>query len=389
MGGRDPRIDFFRGLVLLLIFSSHLNPNFLKKFLPNSWGLSDGAEVFVFLSGYVCAFSYRKTLASGGLLATQAKALARCFEIYATQAVTLVLLLAALGALSPSYPWAVEAARAGLFLSRPAEAYSRFAVLGYFPWCFEIMAMYFAFLTTLPAMLWLGVNVSLRAMVLTSALPYLAVQFAPEVVRLPPPWWQAWYFRPLAWQFLFALGMAWALRASRPGGWAPYGRSWVAAAATLVALGVVGKVAYSAWVQPGYFEDLFAVLARGEARPLPMMRHHLPGTDKPTLGPLRLAFFLCLVYLCAYLVPRAGRWWGHPVARAVSVCGQHSLPVFYLGVLLVNVANVLLQGPAGRPGWQLVANGVGWLALVLFALALRGFRAVLKARRHEATQEAA
>jgi hypothetical protein len=50
-GGRDHRIDLFRGLSLWLIFIDHIPEVYLNRITPKTFGFSDAAEILVFLSG--------------------------------------------------------------------------------------------------------------------------------------------------------------------------------------------------------------------------------------------------------------------------------------------------------------------------------------------------
>ena len=55
-GGRDLRLDLFRGLALWLIFVDHIPANIVNWITIRNYGFSDAAEIFVFISGYTAAF---------------------------------------------------------------------------------------------------------------------------------------------------------------------------------------------------------------------------------------------------------------------------------------------------------------------------------------------
>src|ERR1700690_1676835 len=68
---RELRIDLFRGLALWLIFIDHVSPDVLTWFTIRSYGFSDAAEIFIFISGYTAAIVYgRITFASGIVIGT-------------------------------------------------------------------------------------------------------------------------------------------------------------------------------------------------------------------------------------------------------------------------------------------------------------------------------
>ena len=56
-GERELRLDLFRGLALWLIFIDHLSPDLLSWFTIRSYGFSDAAEIFIFISGYTAAMT--------------------------------------------------------------------------------------------------------------------------------------------------------------------------------------------------------------------------------------------------------------------------------------------------------------------------------------------
>src|ERR1700752_2162115 len=52
------RLDLFRGLALWLIFIDHVSPDLLTWFTIRSYGFSDAAEIFIFISGYTAALVF-------------------------------------------------------------------------------------------------------------------------------------------------------------------------------------------------------------------------------------------------------------------------------------------------------------------------------------------
>jgi hypothetical protein len=365
MPGRDPRIDFFRGLTLLIIFSTHLSPNFFKKLLPIAYGFFDAAEVFVFLSGFVCGMVYKKTYLREGLTGCLSKALGRCKEIYLAHLVSLALVLTLISLCSR---WvSLEEIGAGLFLSDPLEALQRALLLSYFPLRFDILPLYLALLLLLPGMLWLRHRAGMAAMLAASLALYVLAQLFPQEVRLPGAWGAEWYFNPLAWQLLFFGGVALASWPSEPRARVARSRALVVAAAAVVALAPVLKIGYTALCQPAFFQDSFVLVAEGGGRAIPYLRQHFPLTGKSNLEPLRLVHFFAVVGLCIAFVPRAGRLWDTALSQALIRCGQHSLVVFCAHLVLIYLGRVALQLLTPALVWQLAANLVGWGAMLAFA----------------------
>src|SRR6201996_6115885 len=63
---RDLRIDAFRGIALWWIFLDHIPDNVGSWLTPRNYGLSDAAEIFMFVSGVTCALAYGKALRCEG-----------------------------------------------------------------------------------------------------------------------------------------------------------------------------------------------------------------------------------------------------------------------------------------------------------------------------------
>ena len=58
--GRDLRIDACRGIALWCIFLDHIPNNVGSWLTLRTYGFSDAAEVFMFVSGVTCALAYGK-----------------------------------------------------------------------------------------------------------------------------------------------------------------------------------------------------------------------------------------------------------------------------------------------------------------------------------------
>src|SRR5258708_19328802 len=70
-GGRSIEVDFFRGVVLIVIVLDHIPGSTLSHLMLHAYALCDSAEVFVFLGGYASAAAFTAVLAGRGELAPQ------------------------------------------------------------------------------------------------------------------------------------------------------------------------------------------------------------------------------------------------------------------------------------------------------------------------------
>lgn len=93
LNGRDPRIDFFRGLALIFIFWDHVPHNPLANITVQNFGFSDAAEIFVFLAGYAAVLAYGKILQREGYLFACLKILRRVWTLYVAHIFLLALLM--------------------------------------------------------------------------------------------------------------------------------------------------------------------------------------------------------------------------------------------------------------------------------------------------------
>ena len=82
---RDPRLDFFRGLAMFIIYIAHCRGNFLYDYIPARYGISDAADMFVFVSGMTASIAFGGTFERQGWLIGTARIAYRCLQLYAAQ----------------------------------------------------------------------------------------------------------------------------------------------------------------------------------------------------------------------------------------------------------------------------------------------------------------
>ena len=73
VSGRDPRLDFYRGLAMFIILIAHIPYNAWAGWIPARFGFSDATEIFVFCSGMASAVAFGGAfLRRGWLMGTAA-----------------------------------------------------------------------------------------------------------------------------------------------------------------------------------------------------------------------------------------------------------------------------------------------------------------------------
>ena len=186
-----------------------------------------------------------------------------------------------------------------------------------------------------------------------------------------------WYFNPFAWQFIFLIGAAMALRriGVQPPAlhWPRRYMLWLSAA--FVAVTVAIKLVMT-----------FVYIHTGEFPPAIVRVLYVIG-DKTNLGPLRLLNFLALAHVTVNVIRRDHPAFATVWAEPVILCGQNSLNIFCLGIFLSVLSHFLLSEISNGVPAQIIAS-VGGI-LVMFGTAYFMSWAKKRARpgrEHAATQ---
>jgi len=358
---RDLRLDFFRGVSLILIFIDHIPENILSYFTLQAVTFFDAAEVFIFISGFTAALVYGRRLTSKGALYATAQVLRRAWQLYVAHIFLFVLFIAEVSYTATTFknPMYNEEMRVADFLDEPHIAVIKALLLEFQPTFLDILPLYILMLVIFPVIL-LGMQRHWLWVLVPSAVVYLAVQIFDITVSAYPEG-HVWYFNPLAWQFLFVAGAVLGGRAREESvagllKWAYP----VAAVVFLAALAV--KVS---WTIHGVW-DAFPGLFLRELWPV----------NKNNLSPLRLVTFLALVLLVATLVPRQARFLDSAAARPLVLCGQQSLEIFCLSILLSALGHFILSEYNSAIVAQLAVNTAGIVAMCLTAAMIDWYKAM-------------
>src|SRR5256885_3296540 len=99
---RDIRVDFFRGVALILIFIDHIPGNVFARVTLANFGFADAAEIFVLLAGIGAFFAYATAFAEGsgrGFV----KVGSRMRDLYAAHLLVLVVCVAGLAVVARAF----------------------------------------------------------------------------------------------------------------------------------------------------------------------------------------------------------------------------------------------------------------------------------------------
>ncbi|SDK02447.1 OpgC domain-containing protein [Pseudomonas indica] len=362
--GRDHRIDFFRGIALIFIFWDHIPGNLLGHLTVRNVGLSDAAEIFVFLAGYASVLAYGKLLRRDGYWIACMRILRRAWVLYVAHIFLLAVLMGIVFTTNSHIETRdfVEEMGLGYFLANPQQALVDELLLRFKPSLMDPLPLYIVLLAALPLILPGLLRRPEYPVGLSLALYLLAPLFGWNFSSQPNG---QWFFNPLAWQVLFVLGGAAAVQAQRKASTpAPLpARSlrqqplFLAAATYLV---LCAALALS-WRWPALHDALMPQWLAERIYPI----------DKTNLSPLRLLHFLALAYCVAVVLP-TGAWLERWPARQLCRMGSYSLEVFCLGVLLAPLTDaavtllgngLVVQVAGGLAGVALMAALAAWLEL--------------------------
>src|SRR6056297_46548 len=79
---RDPRLDFYRGIAMIIILFAHTPGNFFTLWIPARWGFSDATEIFVFCSGMASAVAFGRTFDRAGWTLGSLRVGYRVWQVY-------------------------------------------------------------------------------------------------------------------------------------------------------------------------------------------------------------------------------------------------------------------------------------------------------------------
>ncbi|GBQ16436.1 OpgC domain-containing protein [Komagataeibacter rhaeticus] len=355
---RDHRIDALRGVALLMMCIDHIPQDVLNRFTMRNIGFADAAEVFVLLAGYASWLAYGRAFGKKPVGTVLGRIGRRCWQLYVYQMVMVVVCISTIRIWRHFWPVPVDFLEPEL--AHGLDAAWRVLSLQALPGNLNILPLYIVLLLGFGPLFALLRGLGTPVVLGLSAAVWLVVNFDP---RLNFPNWldpDGWYFDPLAWQFLFVLGVCAARVAGQHAGSLPRvaGLAWVCG----------GYLAFSA-VQSFPWTDWGLADLRLLAMTVP---------DKMILSPWRLLDVLALFYL----VQSSGRAAALAATRGgqlMALFGRHSLEIFTAGTLIDLYARLALTSFGTGWAMQVAVNVVGFA--VLLAVARNRERARVAARQ--------
>ena len=353
--GRDPRVDFFRGLAFIIILIAHVPSNWLARWIPARFGISDATEMFVFMSGYAAGVAFGGSFLKRGFWLGTARTGYRVWQVYLGHLLLFFFVAMSMAAANELFDTRNYIGQLNLtyFFNETATAIIGLFTLSYVPNYFDILPMYIVVLLLMPVMFALARVHPWLALAASFAL-YWANWFIgfdlPAEVR--PNSDRPWFFNPFGWQLIFFTGVALSMGWLKP---PPISKWLIAAALLIIVLGVL--------VGHGPLWRSYEILTQARDT-------ILPWRNKTNFGILRYIHFLAAAYLVVVALKGHERWLASAAGRPIMKCGQQSLPVFLFAMALSRYAGIALDHTGREIGWVLLVNAAAIAILIGIAYLL-------------------
>jgi hypothetical protein len=232
-----------------------------------------------------------------------------------------VALLAVIALFAVRQPYLLDHANLAVFVANPSEALTQAALLRYSPVNLDpllLMAiLHFGLLVVLPVM----IRWPTPTLIASAALYFVSHWLDWSLPAYPRG---EIYFNPLRWQLLYVIGMWWGMKSARE-------RLGVLKSRVLCGLAAI-YLLFSFFITLGWhFHSVEAYV------PEVIVRAIYP-IDKGDLDILRLLHFLALALLCWRMLPC-----DLPLLRPLVQCGEYSLVIYCISVLLSFAAHAILN----------------------------------------------
>jgi hypothetical protein len=320
-----------------------------------AFGICDASEVFVLVSGIATAMAYHRLFQRDRGLALM-RMLHRVARLYLAH---ILLAIATVSALLWAAAWFQNPAyfahsTLALLPTSPAVAFTGILTLTVQPGYLHVLPVYIVLMMWLPVALLLA-----QRHILLPLLPSCALWLMAGPGFNLPAYGEpmGWYFNPLAWQFLFTIGIVLALwreagRAENTPG--SYSRPLLIAASVYL---VFCLLIAAPWSILPPFADWRLVEP-----------NWLSLEAKQNLSYLRLINILALAYVACICIPKAGFWIENVAARAITTIGRNALLVFCVATIIDEWLLIVRTQGARGIGYQLAINVGGVLVMWCSAL---------------------
>jgi hypothetical protein len=341
---RDLRLDLFRGLANWAIFLGHIPNTALAWLTTRNYGFSDGADLFVFISGYTAAFVYARMMHRRGFLIGATRLFKRVWQLYVAHILIFVFYLTSVHFLAHEFniPHLMDQFNVTRLMEFPTETLAQGLVLKFKPLNLDVLPLYIVLMGVFPPVLWLMLKHRNWIMLGSVSLYFAARQFEWNLHSYPSG---VWYFNPFTWQLIFVLGAWLALGGART-------LHFLVQSRLLLIMGVIYLLFALVMTLAGKLSELQDLI------PLRLFETFNPN-DKTNLAPYRVVHLGILVVVVVRFLPIDWPGLARPIFQPLIKCGQQSLEVFCVGVFLAFIAHVVLVTISDSFFAQLLVGAAG------------------------------
>lgn len=341
---RDLRLDLFRGLANWAIFLGHIPDTALTWLTTRSYGFSDGADLFVFISGYTATLVFGRMMLKRGFFIGATRLFRRVWQLYAAHVLLFVFYMTSVHFLAHNFniPHLMDQFNVAGLMEYPVETMTQGLLLKLKPLNLDVLPLYIILMGMFPPVLWLMLR-HRNWVMLGSALLYLAARhYGWNFPSYPAG---VWYFNPLTWQLLFVLGAWLVLGGASNLAFLIQSRLVLFLSVVYLLFALVmtlaAQIAELRWIFPA---DLFEAFN---------------PNDKTNLAPYRVIHLAGLILLVVRLIPVDWPGLRRPIFGPLIRCGQQSLEVFCVGVFLSFIAHFVLETVSDGHVAQLLVGFAG------------------------------
>lgn len=325
---RDLRLDLFRGLANWAIFLGHIPDTALTWLTTRNYGFSDGADLFVFISGYTATRVFGRTMRKRGFFIGATRLFRRVWQLYAAHVLLFVFYMTSVHFLAHNFniPHLMDQFNVAGLMEDPVETMTQGLLLKLKPLNLDVLPLYIVLMGFFPPVLWLMLRYKNWVM-LGSALLYLAArQYGWNFPSYPSG---VWYFNPFTWQLLFVLG-AWLVLGGASN------LAFLIQSRLVLFLSVVYLLFALVMTLAAQITELRWIFPAG-------LFEAFNPNDKTNLAPYRVIHLASQILLVVRLIPVDWPGLRRPIFGPLIKCGQQSLEVFCVGVFLSLIAHFVLE----------------------------------------------
>ncbi|MBP0483907.1 OpgC family protein [Sagittula salina] len=326
---RDPRIDMFRGLALVMILINHMPGNPWEAITSRNFGFSDAAEAFFVMSGIAAGIAYSPAMlrwldGKGRLRDAVLPLWRRAWTLYMVQMLLTVLALGLFAWATYAFvnPKFSEMHNLATFYRDPAKALIGLPLLGFQIGYVNILPSYIVLMLAAPLALIGGLRFPRLTLAASVTLWLIGGIYRLNIPNYPGN--GGWFLSPLSWQLIFVVGLLIGIRHRRGERLVPVSRLLLAVAAGYLLF----VLAWREIPALGQFINHKMAQLSSVGVPYPFTSH-----NKTYLAFPRLSHMLAVVYVLSCL-GSVRVIAGHRLAAPLRLLGRHSLPVFAFGTML-------------------------------------------------------